>query len=146
MVATGAIGWRDLSDLDQHHKESLALPPVKLDRTAASYLIAGLLRIFKFVCPMEELLEKARQNFGVIQILCVCDSASANCRALPRLFSWLQTQAPCLCSFSPCLLHQLARCLVMALERQGVSSSLASWGEQFCMLTVDTAVAVSSIA
>lgn len=123
MVSSGIIAWSDSGN--QFHAEEMVLPPLELERTASSYIIRGLLKCFGFIGSLDQFIEKASKEFDLIQVQCVCDAASANMKALPHLFSWLQTKSErCVSALSPCLLHQLSRVLLMNLERQMVSSHL----------------------
>ena len=122
MVTTGCVEWRGPGD--SRCKEELLFAPLELERTTAQFLVHAIAKNFAFLCPLLELLKKA-ETFSSIQFLVTGDSAPANCKALPLLFAFLQTESPqCLASFSPCLLHQLARLLVLNMERQNVSSDL----------------------
>lgn len=126
MVTTGIIAWSDSGD--KPHAEEMVLPPLQLERTGSSYIIRGLVKCFGFIGSLDQLLEKGTKEFDLIQVQCVCDAASANMKALPRLFTWLQAKSEhCVSTMSPCLLHQLSRVLLMNLERQMVSSHLVVW-------------------
>eukprot|EP00435_Cladocopium_sp_Y103_P049034 s1427_g14.t1 len=121
LVQTGAVSWTDAGG-GPVHKEEVIFPPLQLARTNARYLLKALLCNFQFVSPLEEILLETQQ-FPIVQWLVVADAASANCKMLPHLFSYLQQQASnALSVYIPCLLHQMSRVLVQNLERQGVSS------------------------
>lgn len=115
---TGAVSWPG-------NKEELIFPPLQVDRTTADFLAAGIAHNLAFVRPLPDLIKDA-SLFSQVQFLVVADSASANCKLLPRLFAYLQKELPqSVAFFSPCLLHQMSRLVVMNLERQGVCSPLA---------------------
>ena len=131
MVTTGCVGWHALeSEGHGFHKEELLFVPLELQRCTAQFLVHAIVKNFSFLCPLLDLLKKV-ETFSCVQFLVTGDSAPANCKALPHIFSFLQSQSPnCLASFSPCLLHQLSRMLVLNMERQCVSSALP--GLEFC--------------
>ena len=122
MVTTGTVAWCD-HQAGHTRTEDLVFPPLQLARTTATYLIGGLLRNLRYLTSLDKLVDDAAEKFSLILFQCVCDSATANTKALPRLFSWLQARSEkCVGAFAPCLLHQMSRILVMNLERQSVSS------------------------
>lgn len=121
MVQTGAVAWSD-GGPGPFNKEELIFPPLQLTRTTAKFLLRGILYNFQFVSPLQEILSKTEQ-FRVVQWLVVADAASANCKMLPHFFAFLQKESSnSLALYVPCLLHQMARVLVLNLERQGISS------------------------
>lgn len=123
MVTTGAMVWSD--SVGAMRTEELVFAPLQLARTTATFLIHGFVRNFGFLAPLDKYVEEASKKFRLVQFQCVCDSATANCKALPHLFSWLKSKSDrCVSSFTPCMLHQLSRILVMNLERQGICSVL----------------------
>ena len=124
MVATGVAAWRGEGDPAHFSKSELIFPPLQLQRTSAQFLTRAIVQNFDFLCPLLDMLKEVG-NFKCVQWRVVADSASANCKALPHLFAYLHNQCGnILASFSPCLLHQLSRILVLNLERQAVSSHL----------------------
>lgn len=122
MVGSATVAWQHGST--QQRREEVVLPPLEVGRTSAKFLLCGLLKMFDYICPMLDLM-KETEAFQCVQWLVVADSATANLKALPRLFAFLQRRSGnSLAWFSPCLLHQCARLLVMNLERQGLCSHL----------------------
>lgn len=121
MVQTGSVAWSD-GGPGPVSKEELVFPPLQLTRTTASFLVRALLYNFQFVSPVQEILSETEQ-FAAVQWLVVADAAPANCKMLPHLFSFLREETSnSLAVYVPCLLHQMARILVVNLERQAVSS------------------------
>ena len=121
LVQTGAIAWADQAG-GFVHKEELIFPPLQLARTNSKFLLRALLYNFQFVSPLQEILSETSQ-FAIVQWLVVADAATANCKMLPHLFAFLQKETGnSLAVYAPCLLHQMARVLVLNLERPGVSS------------------------
>ena len=115
---SGMVAW------PPGRKEELVLPPLMVERTSAEYLIAGIIRTLAFIRSLPDIIRDTG-GFEQAQFLAVADSASANCRLLAKLFSYLQQECPVAVGFfSPCLLHQMSRLLVLNLERQGVCSPL----------------------
>lgn len=127
MITTGGVSWSERNGSTStisKHKEEIILPPIRLDRITAGYLISGLIWSFQHVCPIQELMEVVSNNFRVVQVLFVADSASANWKALPLFCAWL-AKFGAISTFTPCLLHQMARCIVLNLERENMKSSSA---------------------
>lgn len=126
MVTTGCVGWHGAGPQGHGlHKEELLFVPMELQRQTAQYLVCAIVKNFAFLCPLLDLLKNV-EAFNSVQFLVTGDSAPANIKALPHLFAFLQSQSPkFLASFSPCLLHQLSRVLVLNMERQCVSSALS---------------------
>ena len=125
MVTTGSVNWQ-LADSGARRKEELIFPPLQLQRTTAKFLTRAIVHNFGFVCPLLDMLREG-EKFNCMQWLVVADAAAANCKALPHLFTFLLNKCEkSLAHYSPCLLHQLARLLVLTLEREGLCSHLAS--------------------
>ena len=122
MVGSGCVAWS--ADDNTQRKQELVFPPMQLDRTTAPFLTCCILKMFEYIIPVQELLQASADNGQTLQFLLVADSASANCKLIPYLFQFLREHGA-LSMFSPCLLHQMARLLVLNLERQGVSSPSA---------------------
>lgn len=114
---TGAIGFGG-------RKEEVVFPPVEISQCSAPFLACAITRNWQLVRALPQLAIDGR-NFTQTQFLVVADSATANCAFLPKFFGYLQKELPqSVAFFSPCLLRQMSRLLVLNLERQGVCSPL----------------------
>jgi len=138
MVATGSMAWTGPPPHHKEHKEELVFLPLQLERTTGLFLMAGLEKSFQQVIgPLTTFMERSACQFDTVQFLTVADSATANLSMLSRFFSWLQEhsqklsasaqgqQVPLVLScFVPCLLHQMARVLVLNLQRQQLTNRM----------------------
>lgn len=138
LVASGSITWTGAGPENADHKEDLVFMPLQIERTSALFLMAGLEICFgQSIGGIKSLVERSLGTFDLLQFLTVADAAAANVSVLAKFFSWLQEfhQKRCsslpdqkpsllLARFVPCLLHQLARILVLRLESQQLNSRM----------------------
>ncbi len=131
MVSTGFASWQHSGG---SWREEFIMPPVQLDSTKSKQLAAGLtLSLDRHLLGMglEVWMDVIARKFATLQICVVADSAAANLKLLWKFMAYMQLQGKRVESlvlgyFNPCLLHQLARVLVMNLERAALHASLYS--------------------
>ena len=126
------MAWQDAAG--NPVAEELVLPPRELGSCNAEQIIRGLvdsLERFGFGKSFSEFLQAAADVYQHINVCAVGDSASANCKGITLLFLYLQDLAEqhnilVTCFFTPCLIHQYARVLLLHLEHRALSASLYS--------------------
>ena len=132
MVMTGSISWTDASCVER--QEELNFPPRKVRSTTAACIGSTLLENFEvylFGCDFPEAIRQLGSQFSSIGFHCVADSASANLKVVRKLFTYLVAKGKeagvvATCAFTPCLLHQLMRVVLLLLEQKKVAASLYS--------------------
>ena len=132
MVATGSISWTDAQCKER--QEELNFPPRKLTSTSAAHVGAAMLDNFEsylFGQKFPAALQGLATQFRSIGFHCVADSAAANIKVVRKLFSYLVQKGKdagvvITCMFSPCLLHQLMRLVLLLMEHKALSPALFS--------------------
>ena len=132
MVTTGCVAWTDASLTER--REELCWPPRKMLSTSSNHVGPALLENFErymFGCKLSEALPRFAAQYRLMAIFCVADSAKANLKAVKQLFDLLLHQAASAgvvltCCFSPCLLHQLMRVVLLLMEHRKLSAALFS--------------------
>ena len=132
LVCSACIAWDDLNH--QRQANELVFPPRRIDACDAKQIFRGLVSNFEdfaFGAKFSDFFVEAGKAYSHIHLSAVGDAASANCKGILQFFGHLHDLARrhnvVLTSvFSPCLIHQLARILLLHLEQRAVSAALYS--------------------
>ena len=136
-VATGSVGWEskgfETPAVTECH--DLVLPPVQLENTTSEQIAAALMlsleRWLLNGVGFETWMNTMSRKCDRISLCVVADSAASNMKLTWRLLSYFQALGAragmaATGHFAQCILHQLARILVTALERYRVSPAMYS--------------------
>lgn len=137
LTSTGSVSWEDEKESLQPpgrvkllypRKEELMFAPVKVLRTTSKHIVGAILFNLETLCGgrFGDFIHQASNHFDVIQISVCADGATANVRLAKLFFAWflskqnmLTNKTLLLGTFHSCLLHQMARVLVLNLNHQG---------------------------
>jgi hypothetical protein len=131
-VASGTMSWDD--DNMKKQTAELVFAPRKIDTTTADQIGTALvdeLERHVFGMSLEGFISQASHIYGTLDFNLVGDSFSSNIALSGKLQRYVHDQCRTnnmlpLSSFEACSLHQLARIVVLILERHKMSASLYS--------------------
>ena len=132
LVSTGSVGFTDAWGNDR--KEELVFPPRRLVSTSASHTGVALIENMEqhlFGCPVQEALQCFAELYKSVGIHLVGDSAKSNIKVVRQLFNFLRNageraHVPITCNFTPCLMHQVMRIILMMMNHKAMVASLYS--------------------
>ena len=131
LVSCGTVGWLTEGEREQHE---ILFPPVTLQSTTAEQIGAGLCHNFEqhlTTVSWPTLFQQISGSFGAVHFNIVADSAAPNLKLVRHMLQFLckagEQAGLCVTGvFLPCLLHQVSRIIVVALDRNHVSAPLYS--------------------
>lgn len=132
LVCDGTASW--VSESNAHEIHETIFPPVQIQNTTSGQIAAALVHLLEthlFGVRIHAFLRLLAVSFSSLHFHMVADSAAANLRLVAKILQFLSTEGKTCnlsvtASFFPCSLHQVARLVIMNLERQKVSAALYS--------------------
>ncbi|CAE7348773.1 unnamed protein product [Symbiodinium sp. CCMP2592] len=132
LVSSGTVCWSDGEGLS--HAEEINLPPRQVPGTSSKDVGPALmqnLEEFIFGTSVSAFIESASKKYRSVSFYIVADSAKANLKTIRQLLAYFHQVAEesalrFTFQFTPCLMHQLMRVVLLSMDHKKLTSSMYS--------------------